>query len=212
MEIIDITFPISSRMPKWPGSVGFSFNWHMTMPKDSNNLSSIQMDSHFGTHIDAPLHFLKNGKSVEKIDLNKCIGDVFVSEIRNKSSITSSDLENADIPLTCKRLILKTDNQNFWEQDLTEFKEDFSSIDASGAKWIVDRGIMLVGIDYLSIQRFHDSADTHRILLEAEVVIIESLKLNMVQSGWYELVCMPINIEGLEGAPARVVLRNKFNL
>lgn len=209
--IIDITFPISKKTPKWPGSVGFEYKWQMEIPNDTNNLSSFSIDSHLGTHLDAPLHFIEGGRSIENLELEKLLGDVFVLEIYNIKSITDLDLENASIPKDCNKLILKTDNQLYWKEKLTEFQEDFSSIDASGAKWIVERGIHLIGIDYLSIQRYNDGPETHQILLKNEVIIVETLNLEYVNQGWYNLICLPLKIEGLEGSPVRALLISKNN-
>lgn len=165
------------------------------------------MDCHFGTHLDAPLHFVENGKSVDQLDLDKLMGEVFVAEIRNVRSITSDALERAGIPNNCKRLLLKTDNQEYWKKGISEFQEDFCSIDSSGAQWVVKKGIELIGIDYLSIQRYHDSPLTHTILLENEVIILETLNLEQVKPGKYELICLPIKLQGLEGAPVRALLK-----
>lgn len=210
-KIIDITFPISKKTPTWPGSVGFEYKWHMKMPNDTNDLSSFLIDSHLGTHLDAPLHFIEGGRAVENLELEKLLGDVFVLEIYNIKSITYLDLENAGIPKACKKLILKTDNKYYWNESLTEFQEDFASIDSSGAKWIVDRGIHLIGIDYLSIQRFKDGPETHQILLENEVIIVETLNLEYVTQGWYNLICLPLKLEGLEGSPVRALLISEHN-
>ena len=207
MKYIDITFPITKNLPKWPGSVGFEIEWHMIMPSDINNSSSFSIDSHFGTHLDAPLHFVDKGKSIDEIDFNNLIGRSFVTEIKNIKSISNLDLEAAAIPKECKKLLIKTDNQAYWGNNVTEFQEDFSSIDSSGAQWIVERGIHLVGIDYLSIQRFHDGPETHQILLQNEVVILETLKLNKVSVGWYDLICLPLKLKGTEGSPVRAILK-----
>jgi arylformamidase len=204
---IDITYPISSRLPKWHGSIGFVSRWHMLMPAEINNLSSFTIDAHFGSHIDAPLHFVQEAKAIDEIDLFKLIGKAYVAEIRGLKNITATDLENADIPSDCTKLLLKTDNQFYWEQGLTEFQEDFISIDATGAQWVVDRGIHLIGIDYLSIQRFNDGPKTHQILLQNEVVIVETLNLEHVKAGWYDLICLPLKLEGLEASPVRAVLK-----
>jgi len=204
---IDITYTISSKLPKWPGSIGFEYKWHMVMPNESNNLSSFILDSHLGTHIDAPLHFVREAIAIHEMQLEKCIGKAYVAEIRGLKSITATDLGKADIPNNCTKLLLKTDNQFYWEQGLTVFQEDFCSIDASGAEWVVNRGIHLIGIDYLSIQRFGDGPETHQILLQNEVVIVETLNLENVKPGWYDLICLPLKLEGLEGSPVRAILK-----
>lgn len=208
-DFIDITYTISEKLPKWPGSIGFKSFWHMEMPELTNNLSSFTIDSHLGTHLDAPLHFVQNGKAIHELDLNTLIGNVYVVELRNVRSITANHLENAQIPIECDKLLIKTDNQFYWEKGLVNFQEDFCSIDASGAQWIVDNNIHLVGIDYLSIQRFHDGPETHQLLLNAAVVIVETLNLEKVNSGWYHLICLPIKLKGLEGAPVRAILSKK---
>jgi arylformamidase len=206
-KYIDITYPISTKLPKWHGSIGFEMKWQMRMPKETNNLSYFTIDSHLGTHLDAPLHFVKNGKAIEELSFDKLIGLAYVVEIRGLKSITATHLQEANIPLTCTKLLLKTDNQFYWEQKLSDFQEDFCSIDATGAQWLVERGIHLIGIDYLSIQRFNDGPLTHQILLQNEVVIVETLNLEDVNQGWYDLICLPLKLEGLEGSPVRAILK-----
>jgi arylformamidase len=206
-KFIDITFPISKNLPIWPKSIGYSYKWNLRMPEAENNLSSIEIDNHTGTHIDAPLHFIEGGKAIDELDLNKLIGLAYVAEIRNVRSITANDLEKSGIPESCTRLILKTDNQEYWNRGERYFQEDFCALDLSGAQWIVDRGIDFIGIDYLSIQRFYDGPETHQILLKEEVIIVECLNLKNVESGEYELICLPIKLKGLEGAPVRAVLK-----
>lgn len=206
---IDITYPVSDKLPSWPGSKAFNVNWHLKTPEAINNSSSVTLDSHFGTHVDAPLHFVDNGRAIHQLELHKLIGEAYVAEIRNTGCITVGDLEKAGIPHGCRRLLLKTDNQLYWENNLTAFQPGFCGIDAQAAQWVVDKGIFLIGIDYLSIQRFDDGPATHQILLNAEVIIVETLKLENVEPGMYELICLPVKLEGLEGAPARVILRKQ---
>ena len=205
---IDITFPVSARLPKWPGSVGFTYQWHLKMQDGAtNNLSSISTDSHFGTHLDAPLHFVHQGKALHEIPLHKLIGKAYVAEIRGIKSIGPAQLDTINLPADCRMLLLKTDNQVYWQNNLETFQEDFCSINKEGAQWVVDKGIDLIGIDYLSIQRFKDGPETHQILLNAEVIIVETLNLLDVNEGVYELICLPLNIIDLEASPVRAVLR-----
>ena len=128
---IDITFSISKKIPKRPNSIGYKHNWHLTMPSCVNKLSSFSIDTHFGTHIDAPLHFIENGMPVNEIPINKFFGKVYVLEAMGHKVIKKSILENYNIPKECKKLILKTDNQIYWINNLTEFQVDFCSIDLS---------------------------------------------------------------------------------
>lgn len=204
---IDITFPLSTRLPKWPGSIGFEMNWQMRMPININNSSFFTIDSHLGTHLDAPLHFVEKGRHVADIDFDKLIGLTYVVEIKGLRSITVTHLEAANIPLKCTKLLLKTDNQHYWKKGLTDFQEDFCSIDATGAQWLVDRNIHLIGIDYLSIQRFKDGPETHQILLKNEVVVLETINLENVECGWYDLICLPLKLEGFEASPVRAILK-----
>ena len=139
------------------------------------------------------------------------IGTVTVVEIRGIKSIDANHLEDANIPSQCKRLILKTDNQVYWDRGETTFQEDFCALEQSAAKWIVEKGIEFIGIDYLSIQRFNDGPESHQILLTSEVIIAESLNLKEVDAGEYEMICLPIKLEGLEGAPVRAILKKKSN-
>jgi arylformamidase len=206
---IDITFPVSSKLPKWPGSIGFVKRVHSEMPFQVNNSSSFIMDSHYGTHIDAPLHFIMEGLPINELKLENLIGDVYVIEIYGTDSINWNHLEQASIPLDCKKLIIKTDNISYWHDKVEEFQEEFTGLDSSGANWIVKRGIHLVGIDYLSVQRFNDGPEVHQILLENGVVILESLNLEKVDVGFYELICLPLKLEGFEGAPVRAILKIK---
>lgn len=203
---IDITFPISAALPVWPNTVGFAVQWHSAMEKATHNSSSFTIDSHYGTHLDAPLHFVKDGKDVSALDLSKLIGPAYVAEIRNKKAITAGDLAQLNLPNGCKKLLLKTDNQIYWDNKLTTFQEDFCSIDKSGAQWLVDSGFDLIGIDYLSIQRFKDGPETHQILLNAEVIVLETLKLQDVAEGSYQLICLPLKIKDLEASPVRALL------
>lgn len=106
-----------------------------------------------------------------------------------------------------KKTLIKTDNQEYWEKGESNFQKDFCALDKSSAKWIVEKGIEFIGIGYLSVQRFHDGPETHLILLDAEVVIVETLNLKNAKQGLYELICLPIKLEGLEGAPVRTILK-----
>lgn len=207
-NIIDITFSISNNLPVWPDSVGVSYNWHAKIEAGAtNNSSSFCIDSHLGTHLDAPLHFVKEGKCLEQLDLEKLIGKAYVAEIRNRKIITIEDLQKVPIPSDCKKLLLKTDNQIYWDNNVTTFQKDFCSIDQTAAQWLVDHQFDLIGIDYLSIQRFHDGPETHQILLKAEVIIVETLNLRDADEGIYELICLPLKIKQLEASPVRAILR-----
>jgi arylformamidase len=108
---------------------------------------------------------------------------------------------------TTQRLLLKTRNSELWAAGVTKFRNDYVALSADAARWVVDRGIRLVGIDYLSVQCYEDNPLTHQILMKAGVIIVEGLNLAAVEPGSYELICLPIRLVGADGAPVRAVLR-----
>ena len=207
--IHDISVTLHNRMPTWPDSPGFKL---MPLQKiddgDNSNNSMIQCDLHAGTHVDAPSHFISGGRTVEQIPLTLLIGTAAVVHFKKEPAITAQDLADKGIPKETKRLLIRTFNSRHWEQDEPIFEPEFVALTADAASWIVAHGIQLVGIDYLSIQRFRDPPDTHRILLESGVVILEGLNLHNIDPGQYELTCLPLKIQGAEGAPARAILRS----
>lgn len=204
-KIIDISMPLNRGMVNWPGSIEFSVKWtNQIQYEDPVNNSSIIMDTHCGTHLDAPLHHIDGSKSIDNIPLEILIGPVYVIDVQGSPLITRKIVEQLDIPSDAKRILFKTDNSR--SQNRRTFDENYVAISADAAEWIVNCGISLVGIDYLSIQRYNSSDQTHKILLEADVVILEGIDLRNVEEGWYSLVCLPLRLIGLEGAPARAIL------
>ncbi len=209
MTYIDISVDISNQMPVWPGSPEIMFSRSLSLDDDDvANDTTIHFSVHTGTHIDAPSHFLPAGKTVDQIPLEILVGKTYIVEISdNVNDITPNVLESLRIPEGTKRLLLKTRNSQFWHNNVKEFQTDFAALTVDAAEWVVQRGIQLIGIDYLSIQRFYDGPETHQILLASEIVIVEGLDLNGVNSGHYDLICLPIKLRGIEGAPARVIVR-----
>ncbi len=206
MGIIDISVPLYEGMPVWPGSAGIRHEWVKRIDRgDNSNDSVLHYDVHLGTHIDAPFHFCENGRRVEQLSLEVLCGPVFVADLTVVDAIGENDLSFIELPDDTERLLFKTRNSKLWKKG--KFSPEYVALTKGGAKWIVDRGIQLVGIDYLSIGPYHDSSPTHQVLLEAEVVIVEGLNLTKVQPGRYELVCLPMKFIGTEGAPARAILR-----
>ena len=205
-RIIDISVGLHPEIPVWPGSEQFSLKRIMRLEDgDVANVSQFNTEIHTGTHVDAPWHFIANGKTVEQLSLDVLIGSTVVAEISN-TSITAEDLESLDLPQNTQRLLFHTRNSQLWQNKVTEFQKDFVALTADAARWIVDRGIKLIGVDYLSVQRFGDSSLTHEILLKAEVIVIEGLNLSGVKSGKYHLTCLPLKLVGAEGSPARAIL------
>ena len=160
---------------------------------------------HSGTHVDAPSHFLAGGASVDQLPLEILLGKARVVDLKVLDRIRRKDLEEADLRDDI-RVLLKTRMSG--QLRTREFQAGFVSLAEDAAAYLVQAGLKLVGIDYLSIDP-HDSTDwpAHRLLLGAGVVVIEGLDLSEVEAGEYEMACLPLRIEGAEAAPARVVLR-----
>lgn len=207
-KVIDISVPLQSDMPVWPGSVGLQLApLNSIKMGHSSNGSQLHCDVHMGTHVDAPWHFVEDGTTIEQLSLDTLIGRAMVAYLPKVEVITKADLSNLRLPSDTKRLLLRTQNSELWKAEVKEFKEDFVALTADAAQWIVDYGINLIGVDYLSVQRYGDSPRTHQILLKAGIVILEGLNLADIEPGAYELICLPICLVGAEGAPARAVLR-----
>lgn len=209
MRIYDISVPISPNLPTWPGDPPVTLERIARMEEGaSSNVSQISMSVHTGTHIDAPYHFLGGDTpTCEKLALNTLTGRAYVLQIPVEvDTITAKVLERAHIPPRTRRLLLKTRNSHNWTLQSSKFIEDFVAISPSGAQHLAERGIKLVGIDSASVAPFNSQVPTHKILLEAGMILIENLNLSEVSQGRYSLYCLPLKIVGADGAPARVIL------
>lgn len=208
MEIIDISVPLSSRLPTWPGGHGLNISALAVIGMNSDaNVSRLDMDVHCGTHIDAPLHFVANGKTTNDINLSTLIGNAYVAEIDDHIRVIDAETLSAlNIPNNVSRLLLKTANSsdNLWDSPL--FETHYVALSVDAAQWVIEKKIQLIGIDYCSIQKFDDSPETHQILLKNEVVILEGLDLRNVDEAQYQLICLPVKALGLEGVPVRAIL------
>jgi arylformamidase len=206
-ECFDISRPLQEGIAAWPGSPGFRTFVHQSIADGADsNASGIEMDVHVGTHVDAPAHFIDGGATLDAVGLHPFVGSAYVAQIDATDRIDAAVLEAAGIPDGTERLLLRTANSRDEAYLTGPFREDFAALTADGARWVVERGLVLVGIDYLSIQRFGDQPDTHRILLGAGVCILEGLDLRAVGRGPYRLICLPLPLVGAEAAPARAVL------
>jgi arylformamidase len=208
MQIWDISVPISPGMPVWPGDPHVELERMVAIARgDSCNLSRLACSAHTGTHVDAPLHFIDDGAPVEQLPLDVLIGPALVVELADAEAITPAHLDALVLPEQTTRLLFKTRNSALWQQPAHAFASDFVALTSDAAAWMVQRGIQLVGIDYLSVQLFQDTDSlTHRLLLEAGVVIVEGLNLYDIEPGSYQLICLPLMLMGSDGAPARAVL------
>jgi arylformamidase len=207
MPIYDITLTISNELPVWPGDQPVQLKHTQDMHNgDVCTLSHLNATVHMGTHLDAPMHFVRDGHGVDQIDLNKLIGPCFVVDLPDIDSIDAQSLEWANIPAQTTRLLCRTRNSRYWAQADRVFHTDFVAIDPSGAEWIVQRGIQLVGVDYLSVGSYEGGIPTHEILLSHGVVPVEGLDLFRIEPGEYQLICLPLKLKDCDGAPVRAVL------
>jgi len=196
-------------MPVWPGDPQPNLERIVKMEDGANcNISQIMMSVHLGTHVDAPYHFLGgDAPTIEQLSLNTLIGRVYVLHLDDDIElVTAKILEKAQVPSRTRRLLIKTRNSHLWEQPQTSFHEDFVSISPDGAQYLVDHGIRVVGVDYLSVAPFTESVETPQILLKAGMIIVEGLDLSVVSQGRYSMYCLPLKLVGSDGAPARVIL------
>jgi arylformamidase len=207
MTLYDITLTISNDLPVWPGDTPIELVRNKDMQHgELYTLSQMTTTVHVGTHLDAPLHFVRDGYGVDRIDLTKLIGPCLVVYLPEAQSIDAETLEQAHIPSNVTRLLLRTSNSEYWTHGDTEFHTDFVPIDPSGAEWIVAHGIQLVGIDYLSVGAYEGGIATHEILLGNGVVPVEGLNLAGIEAGEYQLICLPLKLKDCDGAPVRAVL------
>jgi arylformamidase len=206
MKLIDVSVPLNSELPTYPGNTPFSLQAVKRLSSgDSSNVSSVLLSVHAGTHVDAPRHFFDEGPGVETLPLEMLCGRARVIELTTKKGITAEDLSRFDLTEDV-RLLIKTHNSRLWGS--SEFHADFIGVTGPAARFLVDRGVKVLGVDYLSVEEYKKpGAPAHRILLGAGTIVIEGLNLRDVEPGTYEMFCLPLSIVGADGAPARVVLR-----
>ena len=211
MKIFDISVPITNGMLTWPGDPPVELTKIGEIANgDESNISYLQLCVHTGTHIDAPKHFIDEGKTTELIELEKLIGEALVVHINRDIDLITGDVlrnhpRNADLKKS-KRILFHTRNSEYWTSQPNVFCETYVGINDTGARYLIDLGIDLVGIDYLSIAPFTDTEIPHQLLLSNEVVILEGLNLANVKEGFYKLTCLPLKIPYCDGAPARAIL------
>ena len=208
MTIYDISLTISPSLPSWPGDPGIELEQFESINSGAHvNVTKMSSSVHIGTHVDAPHHFLNDGRTVESLPLDVLTGPCYVTQLPDGvDAITAEVLDRTEITSEMKRILFGTGNSHYWAQGEIRFQEDFVAITEDGAEWLVERGIQLVGVDYLSVAPFGDSEPTHKVLLKAGVVIVEGLNLSNVMRGFYDLYCLPLKIAGSDGAPARAIL------
>jgi len=197
MKLHDVTRPLSARSPVYPGDVVPSFDQE---ERDGYLITGLRMSSHSGTHIDSPAHFLPGGSTIDGLPLENLIGKCRVIDLSGAGPrITASQLGGRAGGAT--RVLLKTSFSG-----AGEFAEDFPAIDISAARLLAARKIRCVGIDSMSIEPFGSDGSVHRELLGNGCSIIELLDLSGIREGEYHMIALPLRLEGIDGAPARVIL------
>ena len=205
-KLLDVSVPLASGMPSYPGNPEFELQPIKRIADGgSSNVSRLVMGTHSGTHVDAPKHFIDEGVGVDALPLDLLIGRARVIEIGHRGGVGAEDLAAAGLREDI-RVLLKTPNSRLWSS--TTFHEDYAHVTEEGARYLVEQGVKLVGVDYLSVEQFKKpGAPAHHTLLSNGVIIIEGLNLAEAEAGMYEMYCLPLPVAGGDGAPARVVLK-----
>lgn len=208
-KIYDITVPISSETPIYKGDPGVAITSFKAISAGSTaNVSQVSLGVHTATHVDAPNHFIDGAKRVHELDPNKLVGPCRVIEVAD--DVQGIEPQHVGDISGVTRVLFKTKNSKFWATPEDGFRTDFTYLVPETAKLLVDNGVVLVGIDYLSIEKSGSPGHpVHVTLLEKEVVILEGVDLRAVRPGDYELICMPLKYDGGggDGSPARTMLR-----
>jgi arylformamidase len=203
---IDVTVPVRSGMVHWPGNPPIELTRTLDVEKgDPATVSQLALGVHSGTHVDAPVHFIAGAAGIDSIPLDDLIGPARVVAIRDPRAIGVEELRALE-PRGGERLLFKTRNSTL-DWTTREFIPDYVYLSTDGARFLVERRVRAVGIDYLSIAGMDQGVPTHLALLHAGAVIIEGLDLAAVEPGSYEMICLPLRLAGADGAPARVALR-----
>jgi arylformamidase len=210
MRIHDVSLVLRPDMISWPGEPAPKIEPLRRIARgDTANVSVVTISDHAGTHVDPPLHFLEGGNTADKLPVDALVGPCVVVAFDGPGHVSGEWLDRAKLPAGTERILFKTRNSARWGDPNAPFTRDFTTINASAARWCVAHRIRLVGIDYLSIEPQGPEKEgypVHKTLLGANVVIVEGLDLRDVEPGQYELVCAPIKLLNGDGAPARVFL------
>lgn len=209
MTLHDISRSISKETVVWEGDPRPEVERVLQLERgDAYNLTRLDLSAHTATHVDAPLHFIPGGAGVDRLPLDALAGAAWVAQFPAGREIGAADLDGAGIPAGVTRLLLKTGAP----PHPTAFDPTFGALALDGAEWCLGRGVRLVGIDTISIEGYasvNGDARVHRALLGAGVVIVENLDLTEIAPGAYRLTCLPLKLEGADGAPARAILESE---
>jgi arylformamidase len=208
-RIIDVSLSISPDMLVWPGDPAVEVERRKQIANgDPANVSELCLGTHTGTHVDPPNHFIEGAGGIDSVPLDVLVGDAVVVDARHLDRpMEAEDLEKLSIPDGAERVLLRTANSELWRQERVEFPSTYACLTGASARWVVDRGIKLIGVDFLSVEaKGAEGHPAHVTLLENGVVIVEGLNLSDVEPGEYQLVCLPLRIKDGDGGPARALL------
>jgi arylformamidase len=205
-RLLDVSVSLVPGIATYPGNPEFEISPVKQIAKgDSSNNSRLVMGTHTGTHVDAPKHFFDDRPGVESLPLDLLIGRARVIDMPVRGGITEKDLARAGLREDL-RVLLRTPNSKLWTSK-REFYPEYTHLTEDGAKFLVDQGVKVVGVDYLSVEQFHKpGAPAHHALLGSGIIIIEGLNLSDAEPGQYDMYCLPLRVDA-DGAPARVVLK-----
>jgi len=207
-RIVDVSLGIGPDLLTWPGDPGVAVEPSARISRgDPANVSELRLGSHTGTHVDPPVHFIDGRPSVDELPLDLFHGEAVVADLTAAAAIGPAELDGLGLPEETERLLCKTRNSELWPRLPVEFPEDYVAVTPEGARWLVDRGVRLIGVDFLSVER-NGPPDfaVHRTLLGNGTIIVEGLDLSAVAPGEYTFVCLPLRVVGGDGAPARAAL------
>ncbi len=205
MEIYDISQTVREGIPVWPGDQRYRLRWKMRLSKgDLCNVSTVTMSCHTGTHVDAPFHFDDSGPGIGAVPLTRYVGPARVVALQSERAVTASELGKLDWT-GVERVLFRTRAAGKPED---RFDRSFVHLQPDGAEFLAKLKLALVGTDAPSIDAFDSRLlESHRILADHGVAILEGVRLDHVPPGDYELICLPLKLEGLDGSPVRAILR-----
>ncbi|MCI0445646.1 cyclase family protein [bacterium] len=205
-KIYDISVDVQMGMPTYPGDAKYKSRKLKSIEQDGYEIHRLTLGNHTGTHVDAPAHFIEGGTTITELPLDILNGRARVVEIFDKEKVGLQEIQKLQLENDF-RILLKTRNSSLWEKK-KRFQKNYVYLTLDAAKYLAGNDIKLIGFDYLSLEKFGDSEHpVHRYLLGNQVIIVEGLNLSAVEEGEYEMCCLPMKLAGLDGAPARVILR-----
>ena len=204
-QVWDISVPDCPGMHSYPGDPTIEVTQARAIAKgDPANLTHLSLGAHTGTHVDAPAHFIDGARTLEQMPLDHMVGEATVLDLRGRRTIDAAALADQDVH-DGDIVLCKTDNSALWARD--GFQEGFTYLTLDAAEVLVARGVKTFGLAYLSIEEFGSKTfAVHKLLLGRNILIIEGLNLSAIEAGRYFLSCLPLNLQGVDGAPARAVL------